>query len=73
MKTIKPFIFNAVTYFLSTTGCIHFFTIKKNGTATTEDRIISNFNKIKLSKDLDIHIRKENELEVKMFFTTAIQ
>lgn len=63
MKTIKQLTFFAVLLFAAT-GCIDDFTIRGNGIAATQGRLVPVFDKVKSSGDFQVHITKGNELEV---------
>jgi hypothetical protein len=63
MKTIKQFTFFAVLL-VAASGCIDDFTIRGNGIAATQGRLVPVFDKVKSSGDFQVHITKGNEFEV---------
>lgn len=63
MKTIKQFTFYIVLLFAAT-SCIEDFTIRGNGIAATQGRLVPVFNKVISSGDFQVHITKGNEFEV---------
>lgn len=63
MKTIKQFAFIAMLLFAAT-SCIEDFTIRGNGIAATQVRLVPGFDKIKSSGDFQVHITKGTRNEV---------
>jgi hypothetical protein len=63
MKTIKQITFFAALFFAAT-SCIDDFTIRGNGIAATQGRLVPVFDKVKSSGDFQVHITKGNKFEV---------
>ena len=64
MKTTQLLLFSTVVLLFATTGCIDNFTINGNGTAATEKRITTGFNKIKSEGEFDVHITNGDEFDI---------
>ena len=73
MKTIKQFLLlAAMGLLITTTSCLDEFTIHGNGNEGTENRIISDFSKLKSSGSFDVNVTYGDEYEVIVIAETNI-
>lgn len=72
MKTIKLSIIIAVVLIFTTTSCIDDLTVRGNGIAETEGRIVNAFSEVTSEGAFDVHITNGPEFEVVLNAETNI-